>query len=256
MAIYFSSLPLALGGLLIAGIPDLTALPVILLSAMLQTGYSISLFKAYDRGPLSSVYPVARGSAPLFIFGLSYIFFDPIISTETLAGIFVICSGLVIYGLFQLWQKREESRELTVALFTGLFIALYSITDAYGVRTVGSALSFFGAMALFNRLFLFFYLVVLERDFLPRLASGYKHSFILGGLISFVCYLIVLSAYQHLPVALVSSLRETSILFAVLLGVLALKEKFTLDKVVLVILLVLGVAILYWAQVLVASGAG
>lgn len=142
MAIYFSSLPLALGGLWIAGIPDLTALPVILLSAILQTGYSISLFKAYDRGPLSSVYPVARGSAPLFIFGLSYIFFDPIISTETLAGIFVICSGLVIYGLFQLWQKREESREVTVALFTGLFIALYSITDAYGVRTVGSALSF------------------------------------------------------------------------------------------------------------------
>jgi drug/metabolite transporter (DMT)-like permease len=59
--------------------------------------------------------------------------------------------------------------------------------------------------------------------------------------------LIVLSAYQHLPVALVSSLRETSILFAVLLGVLALKEKFTLDKVILVILLVVGVAILYWA---------
>ena len=92
MAIYFSSLPLALGGLLIAGIPDLTALPVILLSAMLQTGYSISLFKAYDRGPLSSVYPVARGSAPLFIFGLSYIFFDPIISAKTLAGIF--CQNL------------------------------------------------------------------------------------------------------------------------------------------------------------------
>ena len=76
---------------------------------------------------------------------------------------------------------------------------------------------------------------------MPRFVSGYNHSFILGGLISFVCYLIVLSAYQHLPVALVSSLRETSILFAVLLGVLTLKEKFTLDKVILVTLLVAGV---------------
>ena len=97
MAIYFSSLPLALGGLLIAGIPDLTALPVILLSAMLQTGYSISLFKAYDRGPLSSVYPVARGSAPLFIFGLSYIFFDPIISPSIIKPI-IKNSGLNISG--------------------------------------------------------------------------------------------------------------------------------------------------------------
>ncbi len=232
---------------MIAGIPSISALPVILLSAMLQTGYSVSLFKAYDRGPLSSVYSVARGSAPPFIFGLSYIFFDPIISTGKFAGIFVICLGLVIYGLFQLWQKREESREVTVALFTGLFIALYSITDAYGVRTVGSALSFFGAMALFNRLFLFLYLVVLERDVFPRLLSGYRHSFILGGLISFVCYLIVLSAYQHLPVALVSSLRETSILFAVMLGVLTLKEKFTMEKVILVTFLVAGIVILYWS---------
>ena len=93
MAIYFSSLPLALGGLWIAGIPDLTALPVILLSAILQTGYSISLFKAYDQGPLSSVYPVARGSAPLFIFGLSYIFFDPIDSLFDDSGYCILVFG-------------------------------------------------------------------------------------------------------------------------------------------------------------------
>ena len=103
------------------------------------------------------------------------------------------------------------------------------------MRLVGSALSFFGAMALFNRLFLFLYLIVLERNFLPRLVRGYQHSFILGGLISFVCYLIILQAYQHLPVALVSSLRETSILFAILLGALFLREKMTIDKAALVL---------------------
>ena len=68
MSIFFSSLPLALVGLWVGGLPKVTALPVILLSAILQTGYSISLFKAYDQGQLSSVYPVARGSAPVFIF--------------------------------------------------------------------------------------------------------------------------------------------------------------------------------------------
>jgi len=245
MSIFFSSLPLALAGLYIGGFPKLSALPVILLSAILQTGYSISLFKAYDQGQLSSVYPVARGSAPVFIFILSYIFFAPEIPIQTFVGILFICAGLVAHGLVQLWQNQGKNRQLAFALITGIFIALYSITDAYGVRLVGSALSFFGAMALFNRLFLFLYLIVLERNFLPRLVRGYRHSFILGGLISFVCYLIILEAYQHLPVALVSSLRETSILFAILLSVTFLKEKMTTDKIALVLVIALGVAFLY-----------
>jgi uncharacterized membrane protein len=245
MSIFFSSLPLALTGLWIGGLPRVSALPVILLSAILQTGYSISLFKAYDQGQLSSVYPVARGSAPVFIFILSYVFFDPEIPVKTFLGILFICAGLVAYGLVQLLQNQGESRQLAFALITGLFIALYSITDAYGVRLVGSALSFFGAMALFNRLFLFLYLIVLERNFLPRFVHSYRHSYILGGLISFICYLSILHAYQHLPVALVSSLRETSILFAILLGALFLKEKMTADKIALVLVLALGIVFLY-----------
>jgi len=245
MSIYFSSLPLALAGLWIEGLPKLTALPVILLSAVLQTGYSISLFKAYDRGQLSSVYPVARGSAPVFIFILSYVFFNPEIPAKTFVGILFICTGLIAYGLLQLWQNQEETRQLAFALLTGLFIAFYSITDAYGVRLVGSALSFFGAMALFNRLFLFLYLIVIERNFFPRLVRGYHHSYILGGLISFVCYLTILQAYQYLPVALVSSLRETSILFAILLGAMFLREKMTTDKTALALILALGIVFLY-----------
>ena len=104
MSIFFSSLPLALVGLWVGGLPKVTALPVILLSAILQTGYSISLFKAYDRGQLSSVYPVARGSAPVFIFIASYIFLDPEISVRTFVGI------LIIFGDFEirisLWRRR------------------------------------------------------------------------------------------------------------------------------------------------------
>jgi len=57
--------------------------------------------------------------------------------------------------------------------------------------------------------------------------------------------LIILHAYQHLPVALVSSLRETSILFAILLGALFLKEKMTADKIALVLVLALGIVFLY-----------
>ena len=75
--------------------------------------------------------------------------------------------------------------------------------------------------------------------------SGYNHSFIWAAY--FLCLLFDYSqCISTLVVALVSSLRETSILFAVLLGVLALKEKFTIDKVILVTFLVVGIVILYW----------
>lgn len=248
MIIFFGSLPLALLGLVIGGVPTFAATPVIVISALLQTGYNISLFKAYNLGQLSSVYPVARGSAPLFIFIISYSLFEPKISKVMLCGIAVICFGLITYGLVQLWRNRSSKRQLLLALLNGFFIALYSLTDAYGTKLTGSALSFLGAMALLNRLFLFLYLFFFEKDFLPRLKSRFELRFILGGIISFICYLIILQAYQYLPVSLVSSLRETSILFAVVLGVLVLKEKFTWEKICLVIILFLGIAVLFMAE--------
>ena len=147
-----------------------------------------------------------------------------------------------MYGLLQIFQDRSDKRQLLWALFNGFFIAFYSLTDAYATKLTGSALSFLGVMALFNRLLLFFYLFIFEKDFVSRMKSGFSVRLILGGVISFTCYLIILQAYQYLPVAVVSSLRETSIIFAVLLGVLVLKEKLTWEKICLVIILFLGIA--------------
>ena len=144
----------------------------------------------------------------------------------------------------QVWRDRSSGKQIFLAFLNGLFIALYSVTDAYGTRMAGSALSFLGSMALLNRFLLFFYLYIFEKDFLPRLKTEFKQRFILGGIISFICYLIILWAYQYLPVALVSALRETSILFAVLLGVVVLKEKLNWEKVFLVVTLFLGIAFL------------
>ena len=244
MAIFFTSLPFALFGLAVDGLPGIEALPVILLSAVLQTGYNISLFKAYTIGQLSSVYPVARGSAPLFVFIIGFGFFGSEVSREMIVGIAIICAGLIAYGLVQLWRDRSHNRELLLALLNGLFIALYSLTDAYGTRITGSALSFLGMMALFNRVFLFAYLYFFEADFLPRLISGFDRRFILGGIVSFACYLIVLWAYKHMPVAVVSTIRETSIIFAVALGVIFLKEKIVWEKIGLLAVILLGLFII------------
>ena len=244
MSIFFTSLPFALIGLAYGGVPKFEFLPIILLSSILHTCYNVSLFKAYEIGQLSSIYPVARGTAPLFIFAISYAFFGSKISNDMAIGVTFICSGLIAYGLLQLRRNCSNLTELKLALLNGLFIALYSLNDAFGTRMTGNALSFLGMMALFNRIFLFIYLYVFEKNFLPRLISGFERRFILGGIISFICYVIVLVAYMHLPVAVVSTIRETSVIFAVALGVIVLREKFVWDKFGLVALVLVGLFIL------------
>ena len=109
MAIFFTSLPLAVAGLAIAGIPKLEVLPIVLLSAAIQTGYNISLFKAYNIGQLSSIYPVARGSAPLFVFIISLGLFGSELSKGNVLGIAVICAGLVTYSLVQLYGHAYDA---------------------------------------------------------------------------------------------------------------------------------------------------
>ncbi len=244
MSIFFTSLPFALFGLVFSGMPKFEFLPIILLSAILHTCYNITLFKTYEIGQLSSSYAIARGTAPLVIFVISFTLFDAKISNNQTAGIILICTGLFTYGLLQLRRNHSHFREFTLASLIGLFIALYSLIDSFGTKITGNALSFLGIMALFNRVFLFLYLYIFEKNFLPRLISGFERRFILGGMISFTCYIIVLAAYMHLPVVIVSTIRETSIVFAVALGVVFLKEKLGWDKVALVTVVLSGLYIL------------
>ena len=144
----------------------------------------------------------------------------------------------------QLLRDGSNKKQLLLALTNGLCIALYSLTDAYGTRLAGSALSFLGMMAVFNRAFLFAYLYFFEINFLPRLISGFERRYIIGGLISFVCYLMILFSYQYMPVPVVAAIRETSIIFAVILGAVFLKEKIFWEKVGLIATVLCGLLIL------------
>ena len=127
---------------------------------------------------------------------------------------------MVTYGLFQLWKKRGESREVTVALFTGLFIALRTpLQRLWCSHSWKRPVLLRSDGVIQSVVFIFIWLFWKT---LPRLASGYKHSFILGGLISFVCYLIVLNINTTRSVGFFTA-RDIDT-FAVLLGVLALKE--------------------------------
>jgi len=242
--IYLTSLPFAVAGLSMAGLPSADVLPILVLSAALQTGYCVVLFKGYQIGDLSSVYPIARGSAPIFVFVFSLLFFDTNFELKTFFGIFVFCVGLLSYALSVARNTGSRRSEVAYALAIGLFIAGYSITDAIGTRLVGNALSFFGAMAILNRLFLIAYLCSFEQSIIRRLREEFDKKFVLAGLFAFCCYAVILWAYTVLPIPVVTTLRESSVLFAVLLGFLVLGERMDKPKALMLLLVAIGFSLL------------
>ena len=146
----------------------------------------------------------------MFVFSL--LFFETNFELKTFFGIFVFCSGLLAYSVSFVRDTSSRLNEVAYALAIGLFIAGYSITDAIGTRLVGNALSFFGAMAIFNRLFLIAYLCSFEQSIIRRLREEFDNKFVLAGLFAFCCYAVILWAYTVLPIPVVTTLRELSLI--------------------------------------------
>ena len=131
-----------------------------------------------------------------------------------------------------------------MAIITGFFIASYSIVDAEGTRIAKSAISYYGASTTANAALFALYLLWFQPTVFGRIHRDALSTFIIGGNASYFAYVAVLWACLSTPVAVVSSLRETSVLFAVGLGVVFLKEKITLLKVSIILTIFCGVIIL------------
>ena len=137
--------------------------------------------------------------------------------------------------------------EIFYALGIGAFIAAYSITDAIGTKLIGNAFSFFGAMAIINRLLLAAYLSLFEEKMIQRMKTSFNFRYVFAGIISFICYVVVLWGYTVLPVPVVSSVRETSVVFAALIGVFVLRESLNFSKAFMISMVVLGLCFLLTA---------
>ena len=135
---------------------------------------------------------------------------------------------------------------LVYALVTGLFISCYSITDGFGGKISFSPLNYTAWLMIFNAIFAFPILLVIMKKikvFKGVFTKG-KKIFFIGGSFSFTAYAIVVWAWTQAPIPTVAALRESSIIFAILIGVFFLKEKITLLKISSIILIFIGVFLL------------
>ena len=243
-AVTVGHLPIALVGVAFVGLPPSEALPYIILSGFLHTGYQVFLMNAYRFGALSNIYPIARGLSPLLLALVTIGFAHDELSRLELLGIALVAGALIIFGLAQYRFNKDGPLGVILAIITGCFIASYSLTDALGTRVTGSAFAFYGAMSFVNVLLFTGYYLCFHRDALKRLPREGMKMMVVGGGASYLAYVMVLWACLTLPVAVVSSLRETSVLIVMIFGVVFLKEDLTRPKLLACIAVVCGIALM------------
>jgi phosphonate utilization associated putative membrane protein len=241
------SLPL----LLWVGLPPVAAWPFIGLSLLIHVAYYITLNGAYQHGDLGSTYPIMRGSAPLLV-ALGSTALGETLSPAAWLGIGAVTLGVLLVGLARPGETLHHGRAIAFALANAVVIAAYTIVDGRGVRISAEA----GYTAASYVVLLFVLdgipypaLVFARRSAASRQAMlAYARQrwplATLGGLASLGSYWIALWAMTRAPVAAVSALRETSVLFATALSVLVLKERFGLQRACGAVVIVAGVVAL------------
>jgi drug/metabolite transporter (DMT)-like permease len=206
--------------------PDPASWPYLAVSVALHQGYNLGLIAAYRTGDFGQVYPLARGGAPLMVTLAGLLVLGEPLDPGPLVGILVLVSGV------WLMAKRggggtglPDRRSVIAALLTSAFIAGYTVTDGLGGRLAGSAHGYaLWLFALDGVCAAAIYLGVRGwagiRALRPALPTGLG-----GGALSLGAYWTVIWAMTQAPMGMVAALRETSILFALLLSVFVLKER-------------------------------
>ena len=219
--------------------PDPASWPFLATSTAAQFAYYTLVTRVYRRADLGLAYPIMRGTAPLFVTFANAILFGEILSPLGLVGVVCISSGVLLIagGKF---RRSESAVTLAMALGTAIVIAFYTVIDGIGVRRSGAPAAYTMWIFLLTGLTTGGWGMV--RHGKPLLQSLRTHPWVplLGGGCTLLSYGIALWAMTRAPVAAVAALRETSILFAVLISVFVLKEAATWYRIAAVGLLMAG----------------
>jgi len=198
------------------------------------------LGRAYQHGDLSVVYPIARGIVPALVSLWAMVLLGEVLPALAWAGIGLIIAGILLSN----WNALRfgvGKTALWLALGTGVCISIYSLVDGVGVRLSGNTLSYW-AWGAFLHLFIAGFVGWRRRRTLVQLPLKIWLVGITGGMVSMTAYGLVLYAKNFAPLGAVSALRETSVIFATLIGFFIMKEGNWKRRLGAAVLMVCGIA--------------
>ena len=210
-------------------LPEQEAWPYLAGSSVLQVGYSLFLVAAYRQGDLSSVYPVIRGTVPLLVTAGGFIFAGQRLPPVAVVGVLLVAVGVMSLAFR---GRRPPRSSMVFAVSTGIIIAAYNVVDAQGVTATGHPLTYAAWICLTYGSMLALTFLIIRRPLLEDLRRREIGAAALGGLLSLVAYVAVICAFALGPAGPITALRETSVIFAALIGHQFLHEKLTPSRAI------------------------
>lgn len=213
--------------LFLVPVPGAAAWPYILLSSGLQVGYSLFLVAAYRQGQLGQIYPIVRGTVPLLVTLGGFLFFGEVLGPWQTLGVLLIATGIMSLSL---GKTRAATSSILFALTTGLIIACYSTVDSRGVKLVELPVAYALWVLFLFGIMITIAFAITRRGLAIDLQSPLTWKAAGGGVVAMLAYGLVVVAYAYAPAGLVTAVRETSVVFAVLIGALMLGEPLTVRR--------------------------
>ena len=228
--------------------PAAVAMPFIIASAIIHIVYFILVGLLYRSADLSVAYPIMRGLAPLIAAIIALATLGEAPGPIASLGVAALVAGVLAMGASGLAHGRIDRPTILVALANSVVIAVYSVIDGQGARLSGASAAFaFAYNSWADALTALAYLPIIlwlrGRPAVAAFAQGWRLGLVGGGA-AFLGYAIVVWAMTRAPIAAVAALRETSVVFAGVIGVVALREPFHAQRAVAALVILAGVILL------------
>ena len=230
----------------VVGVPPLETCIYLAVSIIAHTMYMHSLTRAYQNEDFSVAYPFARGLAPLLTVIILLFFFNRSISINELIGIGIIILGILI--LFNAQKLKLNFEILISLLYFPVSIVFYTLVDAMGVKTAESTQQFIVWLFILIPIPMLVYSLANQKELIVSTFIENKYSLIVASIGSLTSYSLVLWSYTQAPIYYVASIRESSIIFASLIGLIFFKEKGLVRRLIAAFVLFIGVIMLELAS--------
>jgi drug/metabolite transporter (DMT)-like permease len=221
--------------------PDSAAWPFLVSAAACHYIYFALLLQSYRVGDMSQAYPIARGTAPMLVTLLGAMLIGEAPSVATWVAIAMICIGILVISLS---ATKFNGTLVMFALATGVTITGYSFLSGVGIRRTANWLSYIAWLEILFAAGMLIYVVVRYPQQGKTFLSQHWPAALIAGLLSVGGYSIALWAMTKNNIGTIVALRETSVIFAALIGSIFLGEGFAVKRILAATLVAAGVILI------------